>query len=137
MTVQPGSLQTLAACKDNLQEVDLLLTDQTMPDMTGTQLAQHVLAMKNFMPIILCTGFSETITEENASNFGIAKLLMKPINLEELATAVHSVLKASRPETENRSSLNPIVRPCRNTTLPVVTLDFLFLPQVTSHDPTT
>jgi CheY-like chemotaxis protein len=52
---------------------DLPLTDQTMPEMTGTQLAHHVLAMKNFMPIIVCTGLSETITDQNALNFGIAK----------------------------------------------------------------
>lgn len=44
-----------------------------MLEVTGTQLAQHMLAMTNFMSIIVCTGLSETITDQNASNFGIAK----------------------------------------------------------------
>ena len=57
--------------------VDLPVTDQTVPEMTSTQLAQHVLAMKNFMPIIVCTKPSETITDQNALNFWIAKSLIK------------------------------------------------------------
>ncbi|MGD9950776.1 MAG: PAS domain S-box protein [Desulfobulbus sp.] len=101
VTVQKGSLQTLETFKKNPMGFDLLITDQTMPELTGTQLAQHVLAINCFMPIILCTGFSETITKDNASNFGITKLLMKPVNIEELATAVHDVLRAARPAKDN------------------------------------
>ena len=95
VVAQSSSLQTLHTIKNNPKGFDLLITDQTMPEMTGTQLAQHILAINPFMPIILCTGYSETITEDNASNFGISKLLMKPVNIEELATAVHNVLKSA------------------------------------------
>ena len=93
-----NSLETLEVFKNNPKGFDLLITDQNMPSLTGTQLAQRILNINSHIPIILCTGFSETITEENASNFGMSKLLMKPVNLEELATAVNDVLKAAQAE---------------------------------------
>ena len=62
--VQTSSLQTLEILTKNHQNYDLLITDQTMPEMTGTQLAQQVRVFRPTLPILLCTGFSETITEE-------------------------------------------------------------------------
>jgi len=96
VTEQHGSLQTLATIRQDPYAFDLLLTDLTMPDMTGVQLAQQVLVLNSSMPIILCTGFSEFITEENAATHGIAQLLMKPVNIEQLAMAVHAALASRR-----------------------------------------
>nr|WP_320012999.1 PAS domain S-box protein [uncultured Desulfobulbus sp.] len=90
--VHASSMQTLQQFKQTPMDYDLLISDLTMPEMTGTDLAQRILAIRPSLPIILCTGFSETITEENASHFGIAQLLLKPINIEDMASAVHRVL---------------------------------------------
>jgi len=93
--MQSNSPQTLQAFENDPLGYNLLITDLTMPELTGTQLARRVLALNPDLPIILCTGFSETVTEENASHFGIAQLLLKPINIEEMATAVRKVLDAA------------------------------------------
>ena len=52
--------------------VDLVITDMTMPDMTGTDLALKILRLRPDMPIVLCTGFSELISEEKAKSLGIS-----------------------------------------------------------------
>jgi PAS domain S-box-containing protein len=71
---------------------DLVLTDMTMPHLTGAELAQRLLAIKPGLPIILCTGFSEIINEEKAMALGIRKLLMKPMLRDELARMLRQVL---------------------------------------------
>ena len=93
--VHSSSLQALETFNKNPHGFDLLITDMNMPGLSGTQLVQGVHAVNAFLPVILCTGFSEIITEKNASNFGITKLLMKPIKIEELAAAVHKALQTA------------------------------------------
>ncbi|MGB3226298.1 MAG: response regulator, partial [Desulforhopalus sp.] len=92
--VQPfrNSLEALKEIIDNPYEYDLLITDQTMPEMTGVQLIQEVRKMDNTLPIILCTGFSEVVTEQSARYYGISHFLMKPVNVHDLATAVAKIL---------------------------------------------
>ena len=63
-----------------------------MPKMTGDQLARKLMDIKPDIPVILCTGFNETITEEKAMAMGIDKFIMKPIVKDELAHTVRSVL---------------------------------------------
>lgn len=74
-------------------DFDLLLTDMTMPGMTGIQLARRVLAMRPEMPIILCTGFSEIINEKQAKAYGVGAYIMKPIIRKDLANALHDLLE--------------------------------------------
>lgn len=74
------------------EHYDLVITDMTMPKMTGDQLARKIMDIKPDIPIILCTGFNETITEEKALAMGIDKFVMKPIVKDELASTIRAVL---------------------------------------------
>jgi len=73
-------------------QYDLIITDMTMPQITGDKLAKHIMEIRPDMPIILCTGYSEKISKDSASRIGILKLIEKPINHRELALAIREVL---------------------------------------------
>jgi PAS domain S-box-containing protein len=88
------SQQALSAFRDKPDKFDLVITDQTMPRMTGGELAKEILAINPEMPIILCTGFSELISNEIAMELGIKKYLKKPITVRDLVAAIESLLVA-------------------------------------------
>ena len=71
---------------------DLIITDQTMPEVTGVQLAAEIRKRNPTVPIILCTGYSEAVTAQTARQLGIDALLMKPVTRKELARTVHHAL---------------------------------------------
>lgn len=71
---------------------DLVITDQMMPLMSGTTLAKHMLAVRNDMPIIVVTGYSETVSPRTAHACGIREFAMKPLVKRELAETVRRVL---------------------------------------------
>ena len=71
---------------------DLLITDQTMPELTGEDLAHEVLQRQPSFPIIVCTGHSESFTEDRAYAMGIRKYVFKPVLGDELTDAVREVL---------------------------------------------
>jgi PAS domain S-box-containing protein len=71
---------------------DLIITDMTMPGMTGEQLAKKVLEIKPAMPILLCTGFNAKMTEELAEKIGIGGYLEKPLDKNLLATTVRNTI---------------------------------------------
>ncbi len=71
---------------------DLVITDLTMPQMNGIQLAKELKKIRPDIPIILCTGFGETLTREQIKKLGIRKLLLKPIDRRSLAIAVREQL---------------------------------------------
>ena len=73
-------------------QFDLVITDFTMPKMTGTELAQELTAIRPDMPVILCTGFSERLTEEEAKAFGIQSVIMKPILKGDISRTVRRIL---------------------------------------------
>jgi PAS domain S-box-containing protein len=75
---------------------DLVITDQTMPDLTGVQLIGEIRKIRTDIPIILCTGFSETVTEESAGRRAISRFLMKPVHRATLAEAVDDLLAERR-----------------------------------------
>ena len=75
---------------------DLIITDMTMPGMTGAEIAEKMLAVRPRVPIILCTGFSELITEERAKQLGIREFLMKPYSLSDLSRTLERVLRDAR-----------------------------------------
>jgi CheY-like chemotaxis protein len=74
---------------------DLVILDQTMPGLTGGSLAGAILDARPSTPIILCTGFSEGLTEEQALAVGIRAFLWKPFTLREIAGTIRRVLQAS------------------------------------------
>ena len=74
------------------ENLDLVITDMTMPYMTGAELAKNILSRRPNFPIILCTGFSELIDRDKAKSLGIAEFIMKPIIMSELAVTIRNVL---------------------------------------------
>ncbi|WP_457574526.1 hybrid sensor histidine kinase/response regulator [Desulfolithobacter sp.] len=71
---------------------DLVITDQTMPEMTGMMLLHEIRAINPDLPVILCTGYSEQVDEPRAREAGARGLLMKPIDLQAMARTVRRVL---------------------------------------------
>ncbi len=70
---------------------DLVITDQTMPRMSGKQLSREILKVRPHIPVILCTGYSDSASQADAGREGIRELLMKPISKKELAEAIRGV----------------------------------------------
>ncbi len=71
---------------------DIVITDLTMPRMTGIQLAQEILAIRPDIPVILCSGFSDQATKERAKVLGIRKMLMKPVIPDEMASLIEKII---------------------------------------------
>ena len=92
VTVRTSSIEALEAFRNNPSRFDLVITDQTMPNMTGKELAGELLAIRPEIPIILATGFSEHIDEKIAGKMGIRAFVMKPVILNELAQTLRKVL---------------------------------------------
>ena len=93
VTIRTSGIEALEAFKSNPDKFDLVLTDMTMPRMTGEKLAKEILSIRKEIPIIICTGFSSAMTEEKALEIGVKGLLMKPFIFSELAGVIHNVLK--------------------------------------------
>ena len=91
-----SSLEALKLFQSQSQRYDLVISDMTMPQMTGDKLAKKLIKIQKDIPIILCTGFSSKITSEVAREIGIRALLMKPIVRNELATVVRKVLNEAK-----------------------------------------
>ena len=77
-------------------DFDLVITDQTMPDLTGADLAQDILSRRPDLPIILCTGFSETFGPDQARALGIREYLMKPVSPFEMARIARRTIDRGR-----------------------------------------
>jgi len=92
VTTRTSAIEALEAFKSNPDKFDLVLTDMTMPQMTGEKLAREIISIRKEMPIIISTGFSSVMTEEKALKLGVKGLLMKPFVLSELAGVIHNVL---------------------------------------------
>ncbi|HUH67387.1 MAG TPA: ATP-binding protein, partial [Syntrophales bacterium] len=92
VTPRTSSIEALEAFRANPHGFDLVITDMTMPNMRGDDLAKELLKIRPDIPIILCTGFSEMISEEKARNLGIRQFIMKPISKEGLSRTVRGIL---------------------------------------------
>lgn len=84
--------EALKAFNSSPEGFDLVITDMTMPHMTGAELSQRLMDIRPDIPVIMCTGFSELINEEKAKALGIKEFIMKPIVRGELANAVRKAL---------------------------------------------
>ncbi len=89
------SARALEIFKEDFKKIDLVLTDMSMPGMSGAQLAGKLLEIKPGLPIVLCTGFSEVVNEENASEMGFSGFLLKPVFKSQIAHAVRDALEKS------------------------------------------
>lgn len=94
VTARRSSIEALEIFKNAPDQFDLVITDQTMPEMTGSELAQQMLQIRPDVPIILCTGFSQTVSEVSAKAMGIKELAFKPLTKSSIAQLIRSVLKS-------------------------------------------
>lgn len=92
VTAQFSSEDTLEVLQTSPENFDLIITDQTMPRLPGSELAKAILQIRPDIPIILCTGFSSVVSEAEAKEIGIKRYLMKPVSRRDLAIAVREVL---------------------------------------------
>jgi PAS domain S-box-containing protein len=86
----------LDAFKAEPDAFDLVITDQTMPGMTGEDLARELTAVRPDIPIILCTGYSDMMSEEKAADLGLGAFITKPISMENMAETIRKVLDQTR-----------------------------------------
>ena len=93
VTLKTDSLEALELFRSNPDFFDLVITDQTMPKMTGEQLAQIFLGIRKDLPIILYTGYSSKIDRKKSNEIGIKAFLMKPVDKGELAGTIRAVLE--------------------------------------------
>jgi PAS domain S-box-containing protein len=91
ITVMDSS-KALTLFRDNPESFDLVITDMTMPGMTGAELAREILQRRPDIPIILCTGYSDLINEQEALEMGIRRFLMKPLFMGNVAREIRTVL---------------------------------------------
>lgn len=92
VTVRTSSSEAFQLFKDDPYRFDLVITDMTMPKMTGDQLSMEIKKIRTGIPIIICTGFSEKMDEDKARMLGIEGFVMKPILQNELVLKVREVL---------------------------------------------
>ena len=95
VTTRTSSIESLELFRSKPAEFDLVITDMTMPNMTGEKLARQMLAIRPDIPIIICTGFSERIDAQRAAESGIKGFLMKPVVRSEMAKMVRQLLDES------------------------------------------
>jgi signal transduction histidine kinase/CheY-like chemotaxis protein len=85
-------LRVVEHFQSNPLEYDLVISDMTMPNLTGDRLAEELIEIRPDIPIIVCTGFSEKMSPERAQEIGIKEVLMKPIQMKDLGNLVRKLL---------------------------------------------
>jgi PAS domain S-box-containing protein len=97
VTALADSLDAVELFQSDPDQFDLVITDMTMPHMTGDTVASELLRIRPDIPIILCTGFSEQMTEEKAMAIGVRKYVIKPLIIPQLAETMRKVLDTREP----------------------------------------
>jgi CheY-like chemotaxis protein/two-component sensor histidine kinase len=92
VTTKTSSSEALAAFRAEPGRYDLVITDLTMPNLTGTDLAVELLKLRPDLPIILATGFGGSMNSAKAQTLGLRELLMKPVTAQSLAEAARRAL---------------------------------------------
>jgi CheY-like chemotaxis protein len=102
VTVRTSSVEALELFRARPERFDLVITDMTMPNMTGVELAEELMRIRPDIPMILVTGFSEAVTPEKAKQMGIREFVMKPIISRDLSKVIRRVL-----DQEEKEELEP------------------------------
>jgi len=92
VTARIGSVEAFEAFKANPGKFDLIVSDMTMPNMTGVQLANKIKTIRTDIPFIICTGYSDQINEKTSKDLGIQGYVMKPVIKNEIAKTIREVL---------------------------------------------
>jgi PAS domain S-box-containing protein len=95
VTTLTSSSAALAQIKANPAEFDLVITDQSMPELSGTDLINEILKIRSDMPVVLCTGYSSMVNEEEATKIGISAFCMKPLDMDQLIKTTRRVLDSA------------------------------------------
>lgn len=94
-----SSQEAFELIKSATEKFDLVITDQTMPDMTGSDLAKAIFTLYPEMPVILCTGYSSTMSREKALAMGIKEYVLKPIVNKDIAQIIRRILDTQKVKT--------------------------------------
>ncbi len=92
VVAETSSVKALELFMENPGNYDLVITDMTMPVMTGDRLVEKIKAVRGEIPVIICTGYSERLSEKRIREIGVFKLCMKPLDLKSTAAVIHEVL---------------------------------------------
>jgi len=92
VTSHSNSLEALEVFRSNSKNFDLVITDMTMPNMPGDKLSVELIKIRPDIPIVLCTGFSEAMSEEKAALLGIKGFQLKPVVMKDFARKIRKVL---------------------------------------------
>ena len=96
VTAESNSVKALNIVREDVNRFDLIITDQTMPGLSGKELAQEVNKLNSEIPIIICSGFSTQISEEDTGQFGISAYCSKPLRITELSQVIKQTMADAR-----------------------------------------
>jgi CheY-like chemotaxis protein/anti-sigma regulatory factor (Ser/Thr protein kinase) len=109
VTSRTSSVEALELFRSRSDDFDLIITDMTMPNLTGDKLSVELMRIRPDIPIIICTGYSNKITKERAEKIGIKAFVHKPIARAELAKTVRRVLDEAKDLVQN-SGVHPAIK---------------------------
>ncbi|MEW6261803.1 MAG: PAS domain S-box protein [Thermodesulfobacteriota bacterium] len=92
-TVKINSLAALETFRDQPDRFDLVITDQTMPNLTGMELAKELISIRPDIPVILCTGYRNLVNVRKDQETGIREIILKPFTTLDLAKTIRKVLE--------------------------------------------
>jgi PAS domain S-box-containing protein len=93
VVARTDSAEALSLFRKDPRAFDLVITDQTMPQLTGARLAEELLRIRPDLPVVLCTGFSEMVDSDAAKALGIRQFLMKPFSLRDMGETIRRALE--------------------------------------------
>lgn len=103
VTARTSSIEALELFRSKPNNFDLVISDMTMPNMTGDRLAAEMIAIRPDIPVIICSGYSKKISNETAAAIGIYALADKPMGKADLARTVRNVLDEKVAELSGES----------------------------------
>ena len=95
VATRTSSIEALELFKSDPDRFDVVITDIVMPNMSGDKLAENMMGIRPDIPIVLCTGYSEKFTRQQASDMGVHAYLMKPLVMRDLADTVRRAISAN------------------------------------------
>ena len=101
VSIRVSSVEALELFRSKPNDFDLVITDMTMPNMTGDQLVAELMAIRPDIPVILCTGYSKKISDKSAAEIGIKAFAYKPIVKADLAKTIRKVLDEAKAGTDD------------------------------------
>jgi len=105
VTTCANSSNGLGIFQSNPDDFDLVITDMAMPGLPGDKLAVKLAGVRSDIPVLLCTGFSDIMSEEKAATYGIKGFLMKPIVMQDFAQKIRSILDKDKQPAEKIVSI--------------------------------